>query len=82
MLADAGLADVEMRVVQPAGLTGEVKLLAPITFEAIADAVVDARLAGRDEIAKVIDELWAYATTDGTLASIPRVVQAWARNPG
>ena len=40
------------------------------------------RLADRDEIATEIDELWAYATTDGTLASIPRVVQTWARNPG
>jgi SAM-dependent methyltransferase len=82
LLADEGLADVEMRVVQPVALTGEVKLLAPITFEAIADAVVDARLAGRDEIANLLDELWTYATTDGTLVSIPRVVQAWARNTG
>jgi SAM-dependent methyltransferase len=82
LLSDAGLADVEMRVVQPAAVTGEVKLLTPITFEAIADAVVDARLACRDEVASLTDELWSYATTDGTLASIPRVVQAWARFPG
>jgi len=82
LLCDVGLPDVELRVVQPAALTGEVKLLAPITFEAIAEAVVDAGLGGRDEIASLIDELWAYTTTDGTLASIPRVVQTWARNHG
>ena len=41
MLRDAGLADVDFRVVQPGGhVEGDVKFLAPITFEAIADALV------------------------------------------
>ena len=49
-LLDDGLANVEIRVVQPVAIAGEVKLLAPITLEAIADAVVDEGLAGREEI--------------------------------
>jgi hypothetical protein len=79
LLRDAGLHGVEMRVVQPAGLEGEVKLISPITLEAIADAVVSAGLASREDLEHVVDDLWAFACTDGTLMSIPRIVQAWAR---
>ena len=79
LLADAGLDDVGIHVVQPAGTTGEVKLLCPITLEAIADAVLGAGLATNEEFQRTVDELYAFAQTDGTVMSIPRIVQSWGR---
>jgi len=81
LLRGAGLDDVEMNVVQPAGFSGEVKLISPITLEAIADAVLAANLAAPDELNQTVDELYAFANTDETLLSLPRVVQAWGRAP-
>jgi hypothetical protein len=69
-------------VVQPAGISGEVKLIAPLTLEAIADSVLAAELATAEELGELVDELYAFAEQDGTLMSIPRVVQAWGRNFG
>jgi len=57
-------------------------LVAALTLEAIADAVLAARLATVDELGELVDELSAFAEEDGTLMSFPRVVQAWGRTPG
>jgi predicted O-methyltransferase YrrM len=81
LLRDAGFADVGMHVVQPAGFEGEVKLLAPITLEAIADAVLAADLISAAELERTVDELYRFAEQEGTVLSIPRVVQAWGRCP-
>ena len=81
LLADAGLSGVGVNVVQPAGITGEVKLIAPITLEAVADAILAADLATHDEMARTVDDLYTFAETDGTLLSLPRIVQAWGRAP-
>jgi hypothetical protein len=67
--------------VQPAGLSGDVKLIGPITLDAIADAVLAAGLATEHELNQLADELQALAESDTTLMSIPRVVQAWAALP-
>jgi SAM-dependent methyltransferase len=82
LLRSAGLSDVDLRVVQPAGRAGDVKLLAPITFDAITDAVAAQRLASEEELARVSDELWAYAADGRTCSTIPRVVQTWGCRPG
>ena len=66
---------------QPAGRSGDVKLLAPITFDAITDAVAAQGLASEEELARISDELWAYATDGRTCSTIPRVVQTWGRRP-
>jgi SAM-dependent methyltransferase len=79
LLVDAGLADVAMNIVQPAGTTGDIKVIAPITLEAIADAVLTAGLASADELNTAVDELYAFARTEGTLVSGPRIVQCWGR---
>jgi SAM-dependent methyltransferase len=79
LLADAGLDQIEMHVVQPAGTRGEVKSISPITLEAIADAVLAAGLTTPQQLVQTVDELYAFAATDGTVLSIPRIVQAWAR---
>jgi hypothetical protein len=70
-----------VNVVQPAGISGEVKLISPLTLEAIANAVLAAGLADPDELGEVVDELYMFAKQDGTFMSIPRMVQAWGYNP-
>jgi hypothetical protein len=79
LLRDAGLDDIAMNVVQPAGFSGEVKLIAPITMEAVADAMVAADVATSEDVVQTIDELYAFTNTEGTVQSLPRVVQTWGR---
>jgi ubiquinone/menaquinone biosynthesis C-methylase UbiE len=81
LLSEAGFEHVEMNVVQPAGTIGEVKLLTPITMQNIADAVLNEGLATAAEIERIVDELYVYARTPGTVGCIPRIVEAWGRNP-
>jgi hypothetical protein len=82
LLRDAGLVEVGVNVVQPAGMTGEVKMISPITLENIADAVLGAEIATHDELAQTVDDLYAFAEAEGTFMSIPRIVQAWGRAEG
>lgn len=81
LLRDVGLGEIGVSVAQAAGISGEVKLLAPLTLEAIADSVIEAGLATAEELGELVDELYALAEQDGTLMSTPRVVQAWGRKP-
>lgn len=81
LLRDVGLGEIGVTVAQAAGISGEVKLLAPLTLEAIADSVIEAGLATAEELGELVDELYALAEQDGTLMSTPRVVQAWGRKP-
>jgi SAM-dependent methyltransferase len=77
LLRRAGLVDRGMYVVQPAGFEGEVRLLAPITLEAITDAVVGAGLATEAELHAIIDDLYAFVQEEDTVVSFPRIVQTW-----
>ena len=81
LLRGAGLSLLGMNVVQTAGFDGEAPLMAPITLEAIADAVLGAGLATADELNATVDDLYAFVKQDGTVVSGPRVVQAWGRRP-
>jgi len=81
LLRQKGFADIKVMIVQPMELTGEVKLITPLTLENIADAVIKEELATREEIAALVQELYDYAANPETLAGLPRVVQAWARAP-
>jgi SAM-dependent methyltransferase len=81
LLQGAGFERLDVNVVQPAGTAGEVKLIGPITLEAIADAVLAAGLAEPGELATLVDELYALATDETTFMSVPRVVQAWGHLP-
>lgn len=80
LLREAGFSDIHVRIVQPCGYTGEVKLLSPLTLENIAASVVDAGLADEQEVNKTIAQLYEVARDETTFMSIPRVVQVWARN--
>jgi len=44
-------------------------------------AVLAAGLATGEELNQTVDALYAFANREGTLMSIPRVVQAWGRSP-
>jgi SAM-dependent methyltransferase len=79
LLRDARLGEIDMRVVQPAGIRGEVKLLSAITMEMIGEAVVSAGLASADQVAGIVDALNVATRDDRTVLSTPRIVQAWGR---
>ena len=82
LLHDAGCGGVQMHVVQPAGMDGDVKRIAPLTMENIAEAVLTERLASRQELDDVVRELYVFAEDPRAVVSIPRVVQAWGRRLG
>ena len=79
LLKQAGFQHVRTCVVQPIGMVGEVKLLNPLTMENIAGAVLEDGLATREEIDRLVSELYAFAADPDTVAGSPRVVQAWGR---
>jgi SAM-dependent methyltransferase len=79
LLSHGGFTEVELTVVQPAGTSGEVKLINPLTMENIAEAVLHDGLASREEIDAVVQELYAFAADPRTVAGLPRIVQAWGR---
>jgi len=62
LLAGAGCEDISFTVAQPAGCKaagyeGDVKLVAPLTPEGIADATVSEGLESRGEIVATVEEL-------------------------
>jgi ubiquinone/menaquinone biosynthesis C-methylase UbiE len=75
LLTGAGFESVQMHVVQPAGLVGEVKLMTPITMQSIGPVVIAGGLASEAEVAALVAELFEYAHTPGTIGCLPRVVQ-------
>lgn len=79
LLQQHGFTDISALAVQPLGLTGNVKLISPITVENITEAVVGAGLATAEEMTALAQELYADAADPTTLAGMPRVVQTWAR---
>jgi len=70
-----------MNVVQLADLDGEVKLVAPVTMQNIADNVVGAGLATAAEVDAVVAELFEFARTPNTIVSTPRLVETWGTAP-
>lgn len=81
LLMNAGLEELSVAVVQPVGLTGEVKLMNALTMENIKDAVLADGLVSAEEVDAVVAELYAMAADPTMLASTPRIVQTWGRRP-
>jgi SAM-dependent methyltransferase len=81
LLTDSGVENVEMNIVQPAGMTGDAKILGPLTLENIADTVIAEGLADESEIRRTVEELYEFARDPRTVMSVPRVVQAWGYKP-
>jgi 2-polyprenyl-3-methyl-5-hydroxy-6-metoxy-1,4-benzoquinol methylase len=81
MLLDAGVDSVRMNVVQPSPLDGDVKLATPLTMENIVDSVLAEGLASKAELNGLIEDLYQFARNPRTVASTPRIVQAWGYRP-
>ncbi len=81
MLNDAGFDAVGVEVVQPMGLEGEVKLLAPLTTENMIDSLVREGLESQMTIDRIVTDLYAFARDPRTLMGVPRIVQAWGARP-
>lgn len=81
LLAQNGFENVRMNVVQPAGMEREVKRINPVTMENIADSVLAEGLASREEIDRVVTELYEFARASGSVMSMVRLVEAWGRRP-
>ena len=81
MLLDAGVDDVAMNIVQPAGWRGDITQIAPLTLTNTRQAIVELQLAADDEVDATVAELGALAEEPPTIVSMPRVVQVWGRAP-
>jgi ubiquinone/menaquinone biosynthesis C-methylase UbiE len=78
LIQAAGFSDVEVGIVQPSGVSGEVKLIAPITFDAIVEAIVKSELETTDKLQDTADALHSFARQEGSFMSIPRIFQCRA----
>ncbi len=81
LLVEAGFEAVQMNIVQPAAMSGEVKIMPSLTLANIADAVAGEGLASRAELDQLIHELDDFASDPQTLISGPRIVEAWGYRP-
>ncbi len=77
LLARNGFERIQLNVIQPAALEGDIKLLTPITLENIAGALVEEGLASEIEVGALAAELYEFARTPGTVGTIPRIFEAW-----
>lgn len=82
LLCAAGLQDVAVSTYQASALQGDAKLIAPLTLERIAQAVVEEKVATLDELHQLTGELYQYCADPTTFVAGPRMVQAWGRGVG
>ena len=76
-LSGSGLHDVQLEVVQPAGVTGPAKQMSLITLEKIRLSVLGAGLASKEEFDKVDEELKTFTAQAHSIISMPRIFQVW-----
>ena len=83
MALEAGLAQAEVRLVQPThGGRSPEKELSLSTMVNIADSVVLEEVASREECDRVIEELTDYSRDPSTIVACPRVFQVWGTKGG
>jgi SAM-dependent methyltransferase len=78
-LAATGFKAVDLAVAQPASRTGDAKLVAALTMEGIAEAVIGGGFATAGEVSTIVDELYRLGRDDVTVMTTARVIQAWGR---
>jgi ubiquinone/menaquinone biosynthesis C-methylase UbiE len=81
ILSQAGFENIHLSVVQHAGMSGDTKLITPMTLENVADAVVTEGVASRADVERILVELYDFARDPNTVLSGPRIVETWARRP-
>jgi len=77
LLHQAGLERVRFRVVHPAHMDGDGKLVSYLTLHRIQEAIRADGLATQDEVDQLLADLLAFTEDPRTLVSLPRIVQAW-----
>ncbi len=82
MMTRAGFERVEVEVVQPSGLEGEVTVIPALTLENIKATAVRHEVASGDEVDRVVDALYSIARDPEAFVASPRIVQVWGRKPG
>ncbi len=78
LLRDAGLAPIQLKVVQP---TFGARRLALVTLEHIREKVLAAGLATPAEFEAIRADLERFGRAPGSLMSLPRLFQVWGRRP-
>ena len=77
LVQQAGFKKIQIQIVQPVALEGDVKLITPITMENIAETVLEEGLASQEEVDAIVRKLYAFAYNTETVAGFPRIVQVW-----
>jgi len=77
MLEKAGFNDVRLKVVLPTFRSGEGKLMAVLTLEAIQDSLVTNGLTDLNEVQRLLSELRLFTQDDRSIMSLPRIFQVW-----
>ena len=78
-LETAGLADIQMEIVQPAALNGPAKQMSLITLEKIRNSVLANNITSEEEFERIINELKAFTENSESMISMPRIFQVWGR---
>lgn len=81
LLSQAGFENIHLSVVQHAGMSGDIKLITPITLENVADAVIAEGVASRADVERILVELYDFARDPNTVLSGPRIIETWAYRP-
>jgi SAM-dependent methyltransferase len=81
MLIAAGVESVDGRVVQPAGTSGDVGLIAPLTAAASSASIVERGIATAAQVEELVRQLADLGERADTLVTMPRVIQAWGTRP-
>lgn len=79
LVATAGGETVTVNVIQPASMDEEVKVIAAITMEFVADAILKRGLSSSEELDQIVEELYAISRDNRTFMGFPRVVQVAGR---
>jgi ubiquinone/menaquinone biosynthesis C-methylase UbiE len=79
LLEHAGFTEIDVRVVQPFGRSGEVKIIPALTMAVMADGLMAAGAATRSEIDETIADLRELAHETETCVYFPRVFQLCGR---
>lgn len=76
-LKEAGLNQVNFRMIQPTFMEGQGKIMAQITLKNIADALLAEGLSDESEIDSLLKGLDDFAQSPTTIMSLPRIFQVW-----
>ena len=81
LLSQTGFDNIHVSVVQHAGMSGDTKLITPMTLENISDAVIAEGVASRADVESLLVELYEFARDPNTVLSGPRIIETWACRP-